>query len=96
MSLILTSNSELACPDYCIYDAGHTCNLCERFTNTLFYKIALENGLINKPVTTTNEQPKSKCGCAEGFQGLCANHIEEGPLEGHCQLNLIDTFRPIG
>lgn len=46
----------------------------------------------------TNERPKSKskCKCAEGFQGLCVNHIEEGPLEGHCQLNCVDLFRPLG
>ncbi len=52
----------------------------------------LDNILINKPVTTTNEQPKSKCKCAEGFEDLCNNFINDGPLYGCCQLDCINLM----
>lgn len=39
MEKVLTSNSPFACHDYCIYDAGHTCKFCERFSNTLYAKM---------------------------------------------------------
>lgn len=50
---------------------------------------------INKPRTTDKEQPKSKCKCTEGFQDLCDNYIDSGPLQGHCSLNCTDNFRPL-
>ncbi len=34
----LHSDSTWACPDYCIYDSGHNCGVCERFEHTLFQK----------------------------------------------------------
>jgi|WetSurMetagenome_2_1015567.scaffolds.fasta_scaffold290042_3 hypothetical protein len=33
-----TSDSELACEDYCIYDAGYNCKLCNRLTNTRYWR----------------------------------------------------------
>ena len=39
---IITSNSKQACPDYCIYDAGVTCNSCERFKNTNLMRTILD------------------------------------------------------
>lgn len=50
----------------------------------------------NKPLTTTKEQPKSKCKCTEGFQDVCENYINSGPLREHCSLNCTDNFRPLG
>ncbi len=35
-SIEFTSDSELACEDYCIYDAGYNCKLCSRLTNTRY------------------------------------------------------------
>lgn len=34
----VSSDSEDACLDHCINDAGHNCRLCERFEQTEFYK----------------------------------------------------------
>lgn len=37
--IYLSSDSELACPDHCIYDAGENCAFCKRFENTKYYEI---------------------------------------------------------
>jgi len=34
----ISSDSELACEDYCQYDAGHNCRMCDRFENTRYMK----------------------------------------------------------
>ncbi len=34
----LHSDSTWACPDHCIYDAGHNCSECERLEHTLLWK----------------------------------------------------------
>lgn len=35
---VLTSASPDSCQDYCQYDSGHNCNMCDRFSNTKFYR----------------------------------------------------------
>lgn len=36
------SDSQFACPDYCIYDAGTNCLNCDRFENTLYNKLKIK------------------------------------------------------
>lgn len=42
-----TSDSNLGCPDYCQYDAGHNCKMCDRFENTFYYKLELRRKVAN-------------------------------------------------
>ncbi len=81
-------------------DLVYIIHIQELDKNTILFRGMLSNGasitmtydLINKPVTTTNEQPKSKCKCAEGFEDLCNNFINDGPLYGCCQLDCINLM----
>jgi hypothetical protein len=39
---MITSNSKLACKDYCIKDAGYTCKTCPRYENTLYFRRGMQ------------------------------------------------------
>lgn len=56
----ITSNSPLSCPDYCIYDAGTTCNTCSRFSNTLLVKKE-QTFKLDSPGKHYIDEIKKKC-----------------------------------
>jgi len=59
---VLTAGSKLSCQDYCIYDSGYSCGLCERYENTEYYRIVKNNDSIEyrlqkKSVWNDGESP---------------------------------------
>jgi hypothetical protein len=47
-----TSDSELACEDYCIYDARYNCKLCSRLTNTRYWRNKMAREFWLKVITS--------------------------------------------
>jgi len=97
---IFTSNSKFACKDFCIQDAGTTCNYCSRFSNTEYVKKEINKMKKEEKIKVLCKDlddlfsPFTKVNCAT-CTNCCCNHcnLQWGYLQKEQFLELKKEYK---